>query len=82
LSEIGIFDIRYTATNSDDLTEPVVSFPKAPKGVHGAFFSPITGQDALTTCTDDTLKLFDVQKGKSEPECNFKSILPNRNFLE
>jgi hypothetical protein len=61
--------MRYTATNDDDLVEPVVSFPKAPKGVHGAFFSPITGQYALTTCTDDTLKLYNIQKGSTEPEC-------------
>ncbi|XP_046452338.1 WD repeat-containing protein 76-like [Daphnia pulex] len=76
--EIGIFDVRYTSTNNNDLAVPVVSFPKAPKGVHGAFFSPISGQYALTTCTDDTLKLYDVQKGKSEPEC-IKSIYHN-NF--
>lgn len=76
--ELGIFDMRYTSNNDDELADPVISFPKAPKGVHGAFFSPITGQYALITCTDDTLKLYDVQKGKAEVEC-IKSISHN-NF--
>lgn len=64
--------MRYTSNNDDELADPVISFPKAPKGVHGAFFSPITGQYALITCTDDTLKLYDVQKGKAEVECKFQ----------
>ncbi|KAI9554166.1 hypothetical protein GHT06_019438 [Daphnia sinensis] len=76
--EMGIFDMRYTSNNEDELADPVISFPKAPKGIHGAFFSPITGQYALITCTDDTLKLYDVQKGKAEAEC-IKSISHN-NF--
>lgn len=63
--------MRYTMVDEDELAESVISFPKAPKGVHGAFFSPITGQYALITCTDDTIKLYDVQKGKAEVECKF-----------
>lgn len=62
--------MRYTAENEDDLAVPVIGFPKAPKGVHGAFFSPITGQYALTTCTNDTISIYNVQKGSAEPECN------------
>ncbi|XP_057375972.1 WD repeat-containing protein 76-like [Daphnia carinata] len=76
--ELGIFDVRYTSKNEDELADSVISFPKAPKGVHGAFYSPITGQYALITCTDDTLKLYDVQKGRAEVEC-IKSISHN-NF--
>ncbi|XP_046644407.1 WD repeat-containing protein 76-like [Daphnia pulicaria] len=72
--EIGIFDMRYTATN--DVAVPVVSFPKASKRINGASFSPITGNFALTTGADDTITLYDVQKGKSEPEC-IKSIHHN-----
>lgn len=66
--------MRYTADNEDDLAVPVIGFPKAPKGVHGAFFSPNTGKYALTTCTDDTLKLYDVQKGISEAICKIECV--------
>jgi WD40 repeat protein len=69
--EIGIFDMRYTATNA--VAVPVVSFPKASKRINGASFSPITGNFALTTGADDTITLYDVQIGKSEPECKIKS---------
>jgi WD40 repeat protein len=69
--EIGIFDMRYTATN--DVAVPVVSFPKASKRINGASFSPITGNFALTTGADDTITLYDVQKGNSEPECKIES---------
>ena len=67
--------MRYKMENKDDLAVPVVGFPKAPKGIHGAFFSPITGNYVLTTCTDNTLKLYDVQKSNSEPECKFNLII-------
>ncbi|XP_046452333.1 WD repeat-containing protein 76-like isoform X1 [Daphnia pulex] len=72
--EIGIFDMRYTATNA--VAVPVVSFPEASKRINGASFSPITGNFALTTGADDTITLYDVQKGESEPEC-IKSIHHN-----
>ena len=67
--------MRYKMENKDDLAVPVVRFPKAPKGIHGAFFSPITGNYVLTTCTDNTLKLYDVQKSNYEPECKFNLII-------
>ena len=73
-SEAGIFDMRYSSSKADELALPVVSFPKASKGVHGAFFSPLTGQYALTTCLDDTLKLYDVRSG-SEAECKTNQYL-------
>ena len=73
--EAGIFDMRYTSENKDDLAVPVMGFPKAPKGIHGAFFSPITGKYVLTTCTDDTLKLYDVQKSNSEAECKSQILI-------
>jgi WD40 repeat protein len=69
--EIGIFDMRYTATNA--VAVPVVSFPEASKRINGASFSPITGNFALTTGADDTITLYDVQKGNSEPECKIES---------
>ena len=71
IREMGIFDMRYTATG--EVAVPVVTFPKATKRVNGAFFSPISGKYALTTCADNTLTIYDVQKGKSEPECKIKS---------
>lgn len=45
---------------------PVVEFPKASKkGVHGAFYSPITGKYAVTTSLDNNLKIFDMQDHSS-----------------
>lgn len=62
--------MRYTAENKDDLAVPIISFPKSTKGIHGAFFSPITGKYALIQgASDDTIKLYDVHKGTSEAEC-------------
>ena len=66
--ESGIFDLRYSSSNVDDVAVPVISFLPCAKGIHGSFFSPITGQYALQTCMDHTLKLFDVQQ--SEAQCN------------
>lgn len=70
-----MFDLRYTSKSKDDDEEvapPVVSFPSAAKGVHGAFFSPLTGQYALVTCLDNTLKLYDIRQG-SEAHCKTKT---------
>ena len=72
---MGIFDLRNTSTikgdDDEELVSPVVSFPKSVKGVHGAFFSPLTGQYALTTGVDNTIKLYDVRQG-TEAECKLK----------
>ena len=74
-SEVGIFDLRNTSTRKEDDEEEVVSsvvrFPTASKGVRGAFFSPLTGQYALTTSVDNTLKLYDVRQG-SDAQCKLQ----------
>lgn len=82
---MGIFDLRNTSTvkgdDDEELVAPVVSFPKASKGVHGAFFSPLTGQYALTTGVDNTIKLFDVRQG-SEAQCKLKiRLICYSNFI-
>lgn len=75
-SEVGIFDLRNTSTikgdDDEELVSPVVSFPKSAKGVHGAFYSPLTGQYALTTGVDNTIKLYDVRQG-TEAECKLET---------
>lgn len=76
--EQGIFDLRYTVGNKDELAAPVVAFPKSLKGIHSAFFSPSTGQYALSTCVDDTVKVFHIQPGSAKPEC--KITTPFSNF--
>ena len=63
-----MFDLRY-AGKGEDLAVPVVSFVKCSKGVHNAFFSPISGKYALTTCMDHTLKVYDLQDKAPEAKC-------------
>ena len=76
-----IFDMRYTAANAFNTQQattgtafavPVVRFPKAPKRVIGTLFFLITGKYVLTSCADGTVKLYDVQKCRFEPECKLK----------
>ena len=66
--------MRYAAENEDEVAVPVVEIPKSAKGVHGAFFSPLTGKYALTTNAADCLVLYDVAN-KSTAECKNRVIL-------
>ena len=82
----GIYDLRHTRIEND-LAVPVVSFPKCSKGVHGAFFSPISGKYALTTSMDHTLKIFNIKENATEAECKsikqfFKRIRVNNLFCK
>lgn len=60
--------MRFKAEDEDEVAVPVVEIPKSTKGVHGAFFSPLTGKYALTTNAADCLVLYDVSS-KTQAEC-------------
>lgn len=74
--ETGIFDIRHDTRKG--VAKPVTTFPKCSKGVHGAFFSPITGRYALTTSMDHMLRIWDLQDSVSEAKCHTE--IEHNNF--
>ncbi|XP_060611414.2 WD repeat-containing protein 76 [Anolis sagrei] len=52
---VGIYDVRHLKTLG---SKPVVSLAGHTKSVASAYFSPVTGNRVLTTCADDTLRIF------------------------
>nr|XP_008118629.2 PREDICTED: WD repeat-containing protein 76 [Anolis carolinensis] len=52
---VGIYDVRHLKMRGN---KPVVSLAGHTKSVASAYFSPVTGNRVLTTCADDTLRIF------------------------
>nr|XP_056721740.1 WD repeat-containing protein 76 [Euleptes europaea] len=52
---VGIYDIRHLKKSG---SQPVVSLTGHSKSVASAYFSPITGNRVVTTCADDTLRIY------------------------
>jgi len=80
--EMGVFDLRHGHRGSRDQepVTPVVAFPQtSKKGIHGAFYSPITGKYALTTSLENNLKIFDMQNHSDSADRCIKTIAHN-NF--
>ena len=84
--QMGMFDLRYTSPKHDgdeETVQPVMEFPKtSAKGIHGAFFSPITGNYALTTTLEHNIKIFDVKNNLSaQDRCMLCYSQGNISFL-
>ncbi|XP_061450746.1 WD repeat-containing protein 76 isoform X2 [Rhineura floridana] len=52
---VAIYDARHLEKSGG---KPVVSLTGHTKSVASAYFSPVTGNRVLTTCADDTLRIF------------------------
>ncbi|KAH0620146.1 hypothetical protein JD844_014779 [Phrynosoma platyrhinos] len=52
---VDIYDVRHLKKSG---SKPVVLLTGHTKSVASAYFSPITGNRVLTTCADDTLRIF------------------------
>ncbi|XP_062998356.1 WD repeat-containing protein 76 [Elgaria multicarinata webbii] len=53
--DVGIYDVRHLKKSGG---RPVVSLTGHTKSVASAYFSPLTGNRVVTTCADDTLRVF------------------------
>jgi len=58
-SQVKIFDIR-KLSGRRSITEPVVTITNHKKSLDSAFFSPVTGNQILTTSVDNTVQLHDT----------------------
>ncbi|XP_070618501.1 WD repeat-containing protein 76 isoform X2 [Erythrolamprus reginae] len=54
---VSIYDARHLKSRS----QPVVALSGHTKSVASAYFSPVTGNRVVTTCADDTLRVFGTQ---------------------
>lgn len=65
--------MRNTYKNEEGTAIAVVELPEMTRAVHSAFFSPLTGNYALTTNADGCLLIYDVGT-KTQAKCidNFK----------
>ncbi|KAL8197343.1 UNVERIFIED_CONTAM: hypothetical protein K2H54_020745 [Gekko kuhli] len=52
---VGIYDVRQLKRRG---SQPVVSLVGHSKSLASAYFSPLTGNRVVTTCADDTLRIF------------------------
>ncbi|KAJ7311137.1 hypothetical protein JRQ81_006740 [Phrynocephalus forsythii] len=52
---VNIYDVRHLKESGN---KPVVSLAGHTKSVASAYFSPVTGNRAVTTCADDKLRIF------------------------
>ncbi|XP_054858773.1 WD repeat-containing protein 76 [Eublepharis macularius] len=52
---VGVYDVRHLKKSG---SQPVVSLTGHSKTVASAYFSPVTGNRVVTTCADDTLRIF------------------------
>ncbi|XP_077329622.1 uncharacterized protein LOC143963766 isoform X4 [Lithobates pipiens] len=71
--DVCIYDVRQISSKK---LRPVVSLPGHSKYVSSAFFSPVTGNRVLTTCTD-RLRVFD----SSSPSSTFPLLTSLRRQL-
>ncbi|XP_053221691.1 WD repeat-containing protein 76 isoform X2 [Podarcis raffonei] len=55
--DVAIYDVRHLKASG---SKPVVSLAGHTKSVASAYFSPVTGNRVLTTCADDTLRIFET----------------------
>nr|XP_028561959.1 WD repeat-containing protein 76 isoform X1 [Podarcis muralis] len=55
--DVDIYDVRHLKASG---SKPVVSLAGHTKSVASAYFSPVTGNRVLTTCADDTLRIFET----------------------
>jgi WD repeat-containing protein 76 len=71
--ECGIFDLR---SKTKKLT-PVISLLGHTKSLSSATFSSVVGDDVVTVCWDNKVRIYDIRKGdKITPK---KQIVHNNN---
>ncbi|XP_026711837.1 WD repeat-containing protein 76 [Athene cunicularia] len=75
LQDVCIYDIRYLKFHRN---MPVSSLKGHTKSVASAFFSPVTGNRAVTVCADDKLRVYDTSSLSSKVEV-LSTIRHNNN---